>query len=87
MKAIAPIEFTVTEDTIEWTDKDDRLTILSSLSGDVTTGELAMEADDELSGLTGDVENKEAEKPKFEKKIKDTNDTTGKTSDWQDSSD
>ena len=33
------------------------------------------------------LEDKLAEKPEFEKKIKDTNDTTGETSDWQDSAD
>ena len=38
--------------------------------------------------LTGDVVNEEAEKPEFEKKVKDTNDSDGKGySDWQDMAD
>ena len=33
------------------------------------------------------IENKKVKKPDFEKKIQDTNDSTGETSDWQDSAD
>ena len=90
MKAIDPIEFTVTaEHNVEWKveENQDRLEILTDLTGNVTTGKLKLAADDDLTSLTGDVKNEEAEKPKFDKKIQDTNDTTGKTSGWQDSAD
>nr|AHF25645.1 collagen adhesin [uncultured bacterium Contigcl_24] len=88
MKAIDPIEFTVTADHgVEWTDAEKREDVLTTLNGDVTTGELTMEADEATGSLTGDIENEEAKKPEFEKKIKDTNDTTGETSKWQDSAD
>ena len=89
-KPIDPIEFTVTADhNIEWKveENQDRLEILTGLTGNVTTGELKLAADEKLTVLTGKVKNEEAEKPKFEKKIQDTNDTTGETSDWQDSAD
>ncbi|MBR3332670.1 MAG: Cna B-type domain-containing protein, partial [Clostridia bacterium] len=87
-KAIDPIEFTVTaEHEVVWAEGKDQTDILTGLTGDVVTGELKLEADADWSQLTGDVVNEEAEQPKFEKKIKDTNDTTGETSEWQDSAD
>ena len=95
-KAIDPIEFTVTADhEIEWkVTSDDQFSpipsrdgVLAELTGDVTTGELEFEAIENNEGLTGDVVNEEHKKPEFEKKIKDTNDSTGETSEWQDSAD
>ncbi|MBQ3305521.1 MAG: isopeptide-forming domain-containing fimbrial protein, partial [Clostridia bacterium] len=83
----APITFTVTADhNIEWNLGD--TSALTSLTGNVVTGEIAMEAltgDAEKGSLTGSVKN--AEEPTFEKKVIDANDTTGETSDPQDSAD
>ena len=88
MKAIDPISFTVTADHTTVWEGESRTTILKTLTGDEKTGALKLEADEKtLSALVGDIKNEEAKKPEFEKKIKDTNDTTGKTSDWQDSAD
>ena len=89
MKTIDPIEFTVTADHgIVW-EGEERTTILTGLTGDVTKGVLKLEADEEAwTGLTGNVKNEEAEKPKSEKKIKDINDTTDtEYTGWQDSAD
>ena len=56
-KAIDPITFTVTaEHTVVWEDAA-RDTILTSLTGTVTTGELTFATEDELVGLTADVKN------------------------------
>ena len=96
-RAIDPITFNVRADhNLEWrvtapADSteipESRSDVLFNLSGDVYTGNLTLTAEDELAGLTGNVKNTEAEKPSFEKKIMDTNDTTGETSGWQDSAD
>ena len=87
---MAENKFTVTaEHTIEWdvTNDSTRNSVLTTLTGDVTTGKLTLTAEDELSGLTGDIKNEKSEKPTFEKKIMDINDSTGETSGWQDSAD
>ena len=88
--AAAPITFKVTAaHEIEWNgDAATRENVLTVLSGDVTTGKIFMdklETAADKSALTGSVKN--AEEPTFEKKVKDTNDSTGETSDWQDSAD
>ena len=61
MKAIDPIEFTVTAKHKDDWEGEERKTILTSLTGNVTTGDLTMEAEEGLAGLTGDVRN-ESEK-------------------------
>ena len=89
-RPIDPIKFTVTADhKIEWTDLAKRGDVLTTLSGDVTTGELTLEADKTTGLITGDVENTESGKPSFDKKIQDINDTKGESSrsQWQDSAD
>ena len=55
---IVPIEFTVTAThNIEWANIDDRLTILSDLTGNVTTGEISFEKAVADGALTTDVVN------------------------------
>ena len=57
-RAIDPIEFTVTADhKVEWTNLSDRNDILTSLTGNVTTGELKFKTEEDMSGLTGDITN------------------------------
>ena len=67
--------------------KEHRLAILTSLTGNEETGALKLEADEALAALKSNVENTPHDTPEFEKKIKDTNDSTGETSEWQDSAD
>ncbi|MBP3893393.1 MAG: isopeptide-forming domain-containing fimbrial protein, partial [Atopobiaceae bacterium] len=70
-KLILPIEFTVTADhNIEWTDEFAREEVLASLTGDVATGEIKLEADEALEGLTGNVVNEQVTKNKGELKVK-----------------
>ncbi len=55
---IDPIEFTVTADhTVTW-NGEERTTILTSLNGNVTTGEIAFTASEDKGTLTTDVINK-----------------------------
>lgn len=96
-KAIAPIRFSVSAGHAEiWDVAADtnlsldrlpgRTNALNELTGNVTTGELTLTASNTYT-LTGSLKNKKASKPEFNKKIKDTNDTSGETSDWVDSAD
>ncbi|MCR4751420.1 MAG: isopeptide-forming domain-containing fimbrial protein, partial [Eubacterium sp.] len=79
-----------------------RNTVLTALTGtettaDKTEGKLTFVPDLEKGSLTADVNNEEAEKPSFEKKIADVNDSTEKAlpedlskigeEQWQDSAD
>ncbi|MBR3159462.1 MAG: isopeptide-forming domain-containing fimbrial protein, partial [Atopobiaceae bacterium] len=114
-KLIDPITFTVTADhEVEWDassdadkaatfDLDGRTAVLTNLTGNEETGKLALTADEPKAKLSGDLVNDELEKPKFEKKIADSNDskaeeaiagdvTSDKLADladgrWQDSAD
>ena len=100
-KRIEPITFTVTA-THEATwdahntngviptgeSPNARETILTGLNGTDEDGVITMTADDDKTKLTANVVNEEAEKPTFEKKIKDINDSTDEAySNWQDSAD
>ena len=68
--AIDPIEFTVTADhQIIW-DGADRTSVLTSLNGDVTTGELDLTADKDAGSRSGEIVN-EAEIKVTEEKIED----------------
>ncbi|QTE74631.1 Cna B-type domain-containing protein [Clostridiales bacterium FE2010] len=71
-ETIVPKDYAFTADATFSVDKEGR----------ITTSGLKAREDGVLL-----LEDKLAEKPEFEKKIKDTNDTTGETSDWQDSAD
>ena len=71
-ETITPKDYTFAADATFSVDKE----------GKITTSGLKAREDGVLL-----LEDKLAEKPEFEKKIKDTNDTTGETSDWQDSAD
>ncbi len=58
--SIDPIEFTVTADhNVEWTDEGARLTVLETLSGNVTTGEISFTATDDKSTLDTTVINEQ----------------------------
>ena len=58
--SIDPIEFTVTADhNILWEDEGERLTILETLTGDVTTGQIAFAALENNEGLSADVINEQ----------------------------
>ena len=57
-RSVDPIKFTVTaEHEVVWTDIDAREDVLTTLTGDVTTGEITLEAEEDLSGLTGTITN------------------------------
>ena len=71
-ETIVPKDYAFTADATFSVDKEGR----------ITTSGLKAREDGVLL-----LEDKLAEKPEFEKKIKDTNDTTGETSGWQDSAD
>jgi LPXTG-motif cell wall-anchored protein len=58
--SIDPIEFTVTADhEIEWTDEGARLTVLETLTGDVTTGQISFTATEDKSTLDTTVINEQ----------------------------
>ncbi|MBR6442555.1 MAG: Cna B-type domain-containing protein, partial [Clostridia bacterium] len=71
-EVFAPIDYNLTADTTFTVHKD----------GTITHGDRTLSKGEEIL-----IEDKPTEKPKFEKKIQDTNDTTGETSGWQDSAD
>ena len=89
-KGIDPVRFTVEAghaDVWDVTEDSTRGSVLTGLSGNLSTGELTFTPSDRMEGLVVDVKNSEASKPEFQKKIKDTNDTTGEVTGWQDSAD
>jgi fimbrial isopeptide formation D2 family protein len=98
-KAIEPVTFTIVAGHVDaWDYRSNNLDfdqsgnnlryqILTSLMGGAQNGTLDLTANTDLVGLIGDVVDEEHEKPSFEKKIMDANDSTGETSDWQDSAD
>ena len=88
-RPIEPIRFTVEAIHAETWDGSEgtRRSVLTGLTGDVEDGAIELTADKDLTTLTGDVENTPSTPPTVEKKIKDTNDTTGAASGWQDSAD
>ena len=98
LQADRPITFTVTPTTRSSgtrqradTQLRDRKTwrtqVLTGLTAKTSGDDHARGGRQDLAPLTGNVKNTELDKPEFEKKIEDINDSTGEISDWQDSAD
>ena len=92
-RLIEPVTFTVSAvHNPEW-ESGERSAVLTTLTtapdkaGDKTTGLIKLESQKNEGIITAQVVDKEAEKPEFEKKVIDTNDSTGETSQPQDSAD
>ena len=86
-KLAEPIRFSVVPDHQDDKEYDGVTSPLVKLNGNVVDGVINLTADKNLATLSGNLKNQPPEEPKFEKKVIDTNDTTGKTEGPQDSAD